>query len=488
MSQFKWRQELVKTHNEKFDALSISEQMRLERESAKQQDIRLAKKYKVFQDACESVCTAREATQETSSTAADDGIANKVTSFRLSPEALKTATELFNQVHRHDDELQWRDWGGAPDLIPEEILDELDGAMEHRQKVGLVAWQRMLIHHRDDFVGCAIYAGDGDPTESIYMPMSVAQSPQSICWLHLRRKTLALPALDEWVAGYNPRLANLLVQYDFYDLTFRMDDFGFRPGESLWVLPGFIATEGTTLETCCTAVPFDVYSRFYAVPRQDTQRVVSRPVANARAIIQQLRDLYPWLTDSDLGLAPRGNHRGSHRREVAPSSDGAVAPPDGEVSVEAEGVEPLLAQMREERAEWLIKKDSEQLLFYKHLRGGAWTARELGVANSTATMYARKKRIAQDFCSSYKFPKEKSFSISLYDMEPANMLADEWVHMGNYYVSIWIEHECDGFFRFSDDQIDGANTRGFLEWFGTLDASDVHYVVACELLEFRPRC
>lgn len=120
------------------------------------------------------------------------------------------------------------------------------------------------------------------------------------------------------------------------------------------------------------------------------------------------------------------------------------------------------------------------------LPGGLWTAANKGVPADCAACLTR--RIAEDFCKMYKFPKKKSFMFNLYGEVSAVALATEWSKRGNYYFGRWTEAGADLGYAFSDDDIKGCEEDlDWLDFACGIEISDPAFPRITEVRAWAPR-
>ena len=83
------------------------------------------------------------------------------------------------------------------------------------------------------------------------------------------------------------------------------------------------------------------------------------------------------------------------------------------------------------RSETSTRLPTTRQYFYLKLPGGLWTATNKGVPTDCAACLNR--RMTEDFCIRYGFPRKKSFMFSVYGEYSAVQLATEWTRRGNLF-------------------------------------------------------
>ena len=184
-------------------------------------------------------CKRAEMVQEARAASSEShGLKNTVASFALAADEYSDFEEALQEVRTtmsfHD--LQ-HDWGSSPQAPDEDLLDALRGD-DKLVVERLPEWMRLLIYNRDDFWGCAVFAGDPATSgETAFMPVLCLQSPLCIVWFRLTCEASA----EEHIADGSPFTQNVAFQdfwhrFTYDDYVFTMDtDVPMADSDGLWV-------------------------------------------------------------------------------------------------------------------------------------------------------------------------------------------------------------------------------------------------------------
>jgi hypothetical protein len=473
LTAFQWKQTCVSQHNVRYDSLPVSERLSLEASALERHHQRKA----IVQSEIDILNGARQKWKQLKiDQGSYDGMPNKVTSFRSSAEQKQSFAEVFKTNRDMLSYEAMRSWDGSPQQLSDTVFSELEQHFPKSNRRALPAWMRLMCSHRDEFKRCVLYVGDGDPRETVYMPLSLCQSPMSIVWLHLKRVPHVLPTF-----GILDRAIALSVchthAYSFGVVDFSLDEIGVVDGDPLWVMDGFSFSHGDVARSHADPIPFETFTKHMRSSAHASERSASTRSKIPKSILDEMRAEFPWLTDEDLGLAA------SRATDSIRSKSGAKAT-DEALVLDDVAMDELLERMREEREVW--KTDDDDLYFYVKLRGGKWTIEHAGVGNDCVGSFSRAG-IATDFCNNYTFPSMKTFRFSKYGVESARALAREWARLGNYYCILWVSKECDAVYDFTADEIHDSQDLDFLDFCMTLNVEDDAWAPSTLLRGYTPK-
>lgn len=94
-----------------------------------------------------------------------------------------------------------------------------------------------------------------------------------------------------------------------------------------------------------------------------------------------------------------------------------------------------------------------------------------------------------EFCERFGFPKQKSYHYSRYGGEgPANHLIREFARKGHYFCCLWLAHDCDEAYRFSQEDIDGFEQGSeFLDYMCALPPESTTFAAGMQIVQWRPK-
>lgn len=205
------------------------------------------------------------------------------------------------------------------------------------------------------------------------------------------------------------------------------------------------------------------------------------------SVRDQLLDDFPWLTARDFEEAAgaiEDTDTESEDDEKKPAAIHPKEPPPPKV-VDSDEFERLRLEMLEKRAEFALADDDK--FFFIRQRGGAANIAKIGTALDCCAMYARKG-IAMEFCEKFGFPKQKSYHYSKYGGEiPANLLIREFARKGHFFCCLWLAHDCDHAYSYSDEDVKCyPSSPEFLDFMCGLPPESVAFAAGKLIDDWRP--
>ncbi len=131
-----------------------------------------------------------------------------------------------------------------------------------------------------------------------------------------------------------------------------------------------------------------------------------------------------------------------------------------EVVEEVEAAAADILEALQEKRDLHETADDKDQYFYVKLPGGLWTAANKGVPTDCAACLNR--RMTEQWCKRYGFPRKKSFMFAMYGEACAVQLSREWVRRGNHFYSLWVAQGSSLEYVYSQHDLDSYSEE--LEW------------------------
>ena len=308
MDKREWSVDCLHRHHGVLQGLSHDEKQQLEEDAEVGTRIRTD----ALAEEIEELKWVKEQTiAALASESAGVGVANKVSSFRLTPADKKRVAEHMQNVF---DEFVGRELhkaftASAPSL-PDETLQELYTASGVTSRASRrIPAKTLLCKYRQEFYGSAVFSTaslTGAVPGVIFMPLTMVQNPLDIVWLRLQKLPRVLPAEFGSMDGDGLDLHRLSVpRFSIMPLTFTLDDgFMERPDEELWVLPDLEFSEGYDVIAPLPALTLRHFSSGMEVTKE-TKATAPRAKPRVLKTLKQrvkkrLLDEFPWLSPKDL--------------------------------------------------------------------------------------------------------------------------------------------------------------------------------------------
>ena len=362
-----------------------------------------------------------------------DGIVNKMSSFKFDGEGKRRFNEMYKRVAtsitEHDLRNQFKGSPKAPDEATQAILVDAGGQVDGSHH--LPAWMNGICRNRDMFFRTAIYEGSGLEPMVVWMPLIMLESPYTVVWNKLSRYVehphihgFGQDALDDLPDSF-------VTTYFTYTDTFLCDvEPAFSEHPSLWVLEDLQFVRGQMVRAPHEAVSYEEFTRHHCRPHDRATTSRSGSTRMPDAIKAQILLEFPWLTDEDFnerktnpdGNAPkssRGDHAASHKEDVVrPAFD----------------VAELAKELISDRITYAHDVD-RNMHFYVHNRGGQDTNRRLGMSSDYATVFARNS--GRPFCRAYNWPSQKGYGHLKYGgIRNSNFLAREFARISHHFCFV----------------------------------------------------
>jgi hypothetical protein len=362
----------------------------------------------------------------------------------------------------------------------------------HKPSVKSPDWVRLVALNREQFYGSAVYQTtdqNGWIPQRVFMPLIALQRPYTVVWLFLD----LVPAV--WgTSGIVCQDHTIIPKFTFEDMRFSSNPSVFtKDGGELWVLEGLVFSAACVVCAPESPIRFRFFTRHMHLVKDVSPSRTDRPRPRHRAapsVRGKLLDEFPWLTDADLDdvCGRPAEEEGEEEEEEDDEDEMSAtrrreAPP---VDIDEAEYEKIRREMLEKRAEYAVA--DEDKFFYVRQRGGDANVFKIGQALDCAAMFARKG-VAVDFCRKFEFPKQKSYHYSKYGGDvPANVLIREFARKGHYFCCLWLVHDCDDGFRFSEEDVRGYESKQeFLDLMGSLSAESAAFAAARQIDKWRPK-
>ena len=383
-------------------------------------------------------------------------VPNKISSMAFDEEAKARICRSFHAMknigaHLAAAEREILEPGAPPPHLC--ALVEAKAATFPKQAKASPWWAGIVARERDRFHSTALVPIDPDQEVLVELPdrlwyiTVMSQKRVDIELLEVTRDT-SCPALEVLAAHEVPAHFGLATySHDFKYCSacevasLASEDARFGVVHASWVASGSLCIISEFQEFHAYIAAFASVQRPVRAPRQASHR---RP---SDAVLAALVESFPWLSQDDIleylesrPSAVPGPRHGS--RLAAPLAVVAAEPldkgPEKEVTAVVEAVAAAMLDDLKEKRDLHETADDKAQYFYLKLPGGLWTATHKGVPTDCAACLNR--RMTEDFCIRYGFPRKKSFMFSVYGEYSAVQLATEWTRRGMFRLVV----ECRG--------------------------------------------
>jgi hypothetical protein len=295
--------------------------------------------------------------------------------------------------------------------------------------------------------------------------------------------------LSEWpaavgVLGSRPCLADHQkhATYDTHNLEFMSGlDVGFASDDDIYVIPNVVHSNGVIV-AARTPLRFEDF----AIGMLATHRVASGEPKRQRLVlpasaIAKLRELYPWLTDTDISEAhmPASSSGGAGGGTREPQH---LTDEDFEEALLTDVLEILDAK----REKWHFEEEGVTEYFYIHRRQGIWTRKFKGVDSDC--LMCKGRSLTTNFCNRFGWPKTKTYTYKTYGQAECYVLGKELCRKGSYYFRVWVDSGEDE--QFADEaSLDYVPSDEFRSWVKTVPVDACKHSLSAlvsELLALRP--
>jgi hypothetical protein len=307
-------------------------------------------------------------------------------------------------------------------------------------------WLKGVCQQRDEFIGCVLLTSLEEGAQGYYL-LHATKSPFHAVFLPLRMNKLPLPSVvglseeaalgawsswHQWGFDYSPGAYVSDSELDLPEgqTILVIHDLFFQPGCRL-----VGSREPEKLEEALAQRPAPPA----AEPSQPSISAKARKSAEEDALAQ-----YPWLAE----YLDKGEPRTRKRCKTSSHEGGeGLEPPELDDAAMA-----LVWQKIEEfRQQWGMDGPNQEGDFVTAVKGGAWTARHLGIAVERVTADARKGAPSH-FCQSYGLNQGMSFTLKRYGALNCSVLALEWCHRMQHWFNLWLEQD-DPKFHYSEEEL-----------------------------------
>ena len=376
------------------------------------------------------------------------GTPNAMDKFRFCDSDIQTLADIFSGGRARPDSM-YRSREPAIGAGEKKMLDKLGRELEP-PRFPIPWWASVVIDCRDHFKECALAPWVEDASENFPPEISIVALARqgSDSALTLLRGTMQPHALDMDTGGCTVAPgadSTLSVFYNTSDYTFvDSTQVPFVDGGGLVVLPWLVHC---SLGVACMCMPI-LFEHFTIGLRCTRQCALAEPREAkpklSAAVVARLRDEFPWLSEEDIQRAGRSHSSHSHAAGAHSLPDPIPAPParEPEQLSPADAEDATVAAIQRELEELrLVYNFQEEAAdnFYVHLPGGRWTAtfRHMVSDQCIAKARAHVKR----FCTIFRWPQSRGFSVVAYGQDEAYQLACELCRRGNFWYQRWLESD-----------------------------------------------
>lgn len=397
-------------------------------------------------------------------------IVNKLSTMAFDDEAKARIGRAFHNMRGMSGQLQALEREALAPVAPDPDIQqaiEAKAATFPKKARTPPWWASVVARERGRFMNTALVPIDPaaehleEMPERIWYINLMSQSPVEVQLLECVRDT-CIPALE----CLRPDQVPMEFGLQAYKHEFKYcsaasvpslsdDDTRFGVVHTAWVENRIVVVS--------SFVEFDVYAAPFlasmSAPRSES-KVRAQPKRGDESLAA-LADEFPWLSRDEIleflggGAKDQRPHKKSKPNEGIGKAESVEAISD-QVEIAADKV---LEELQDKRDLYETANDKDQY-FYVKLPGGLWTAANKGVPTDCAACLNR--RMTEEWCLKYCFPRKKSFMFSLYTEENAVQLANEWVRRGNHYYSLWLRAGADLEYAFTETDI--VSYEEDLEW------------------------
>ena len=352
------------------------------------------------------------------------------------------------------------------------------------------------------------------------MPILIGKGTYFIVWACFAYAIDLVPMQNR--ECFNGYVVGPLAHKPYFRMTadFLVDsEIGLNDDDQVWVIDRFdFLDQDLVIRWACEATSWHRFCRFHVTTQggSSADREVKRPKPTDK-VPDLLMAEFLWLTEADLQVkamsrrtarvADKSFDGGSPGKAYAlrtsdddsdvdqRRSDDDDGEPDGDaahpvehaakasdmadVDVDALGKE--LLSLRDEFAD----PDLADCLFYVSNRGGEWLHKTKRKPANEATSFARA--LAEPFCRKFGWARQKGFGYDKHlGILNSNMLAREYARRGHHYACIWIAHDSDRSFIFTEEHTPEEDLE-FISWACKLAIHSVPFAAALAVRKAVPK-
>lgn len=252
------------------------------------------------------------------------------------------------------------------------------------------------------------------------------QRPYLVCLLPLHvQSTFFEPEIvcSASFEGLARRAARLTFAVRFEGIIFDCRfDFEYT---RIWVAQHLLFVDRNIAVCNSEAVPLnDVLRSFLEAPAPEQKDVAAKNHSQPSEAAALLLTQHPWLAAHALPSDAVGSEDTASvgRPTMGDAGDSRAVQP--EEQQEEDIMQGVFAELTAKRAE-VLDQEVSRLAFPVRLLGGAWAAKNRGVACDAFSAAASSAEV-RSFCTSYRLPKSARFDISAYGDSGASLMCHAW--------------------------------------------------------------